>query len=354
LTVLQKYITIVPMPLQTTGAAERVDIRKIELPWHWYSRAICDETVLLDDTPVAIELRAVQYSPTIKDAQGWSEHAGVRLMFGAFVRAGDNVRLIQHIAGPQQFSVSPHHFDLQLQQERRILELIAQQLAPDFVTMPLPHAYQARDVIYESTAPGIRMDEATEVIANAYANGELTEEDTSLLLEHMRDSAYSAIASLHSIGIKHNHAHPRNFNIDLVDGSATIFDYTIAVSTQARDTEFMADNGLVTAERMEDDFLEFETKWQALLLSAAVSHLDYEREPDETTRNMALSKLLPMVVRRALREVGVDQVTDQAVVQVIEAQGRLISNAPDISYPKNTLRQRLRGRWAMLLANFRQ
>jgi hypothetical protein len=317
------------------------------------TQTITGETLEVQGRPLHVEVRAVVYHPTIKNwlDGGSVEPSGSRTVFGIFLSSGTAGQLIQLVRGPSEFSVSTNDDNWQLVQEKKILEAVGEHPPVSFVVAPLPRAHQTNERIYESTAPGILLSDALSIVADAYGRGELTAKEVALILRKMHSSVHQSLAQLHSLGIKHHHAHasPGNFNVDIRTANATVFDYTLAVSRDRPDTFMEVDHPvrkLLTADDLEEDIQTFELSWQQALAAAELSTTPLE-DSDTQAMDAAIAQLEPAVIRAALRSIGFSGVSDNDVQSIIAAQEIVIGKAPDIFYPKNTANQRLKTRFAL-------
>lgn len=309
---------------------------------------LSSETLEIQGRFVDVQLRTIIYHPTrINGLDGGSiDPNGSRTMFGIYVDSGAKDQLVQLVRGPSEFSVSKSDYEWELAQEKRILEVIAEYPPKPFLASSLPRAHKTNEAIYESTAPGVLVGDAVAIVAKAYRCGELSEYDAALILTKMNLSVRHSIAQLHDLGIKHHHAHvfPGNFNIDLQTGNATLFDYTLAASKNHPDTFTEVDYPVrktLNAENLDEDIQAFEFSWQGALEAVGLP-INLLEEFDVEAMDTAIAKLEPTVVRAALRSVGLNNVSGNDVQRVIELQGTVIGNAPDISYPKDTLSERLK------------
>ncbi len=318
-----------------------VDIR--DLTWYEHSRVQASETLLLQGQPVDLEVASITYAPTVKGMDG-NDPCGRRTMFGVFASYGHHRLLIQLLDRPAQYTAAGDVWGrVEVGREKRILELLGQQATTQLVTAA-PEAFQTDETIYESTAPGIQLARAFDVVAKALERGELSSQEASLILTKFNISARLALQALHDRGVKHNHPHPRNFNVDIRTGDLKIFDYTFAVSKYAPDTVFELDQGPVTADNMDEDDKEFVGEWLCYAQLAGLSWVPLLQDFDPSAMAAALAKLEPTVIRGVLHDLGVTNVTDQDVQQVQAAQARVISAMPEVYYPKDTRMQRLRHR----------
>lgn len=323
------------------------DVRRATDHFYSYGQVLASECIG-GDKPIDIQLRSVAYRPTVKSPSIYDgvmeEPNGNRIMFGIFADNGLHRRLIQLVSGPSEFIVDGREDKSELRQEKKILAQIAKHPSIPFIAEPLPNALQTSEAIYGSTAPGIVLRHALDIIAGAYHSGELSKRELTLLLRKMHTSALVSLGNLHSIGIKHNHSHIENFNIDIRTGNATIFDYTYAVSNTAPDTIIHTKRRIFTADNFGEDIAEFQRSWREYLKHLKLDEVKLLSTPGNLEVETAIAKLAPTVIRAALYKLDVSNPSEEEIERIMTIQDELIGIAPTVRYPKNTFRQRLKTR----------
>lgn len=305
-------------------------------------QALSTESLLIQDVPIEVYVGPFTSLPKLSSEDRDEESFnGQRTMFGVYARSSRRVHLIKLISGPAEFRVSEQENDDELLQERRALNVISRHSVSPSIVASLPRAFQSYDTIYESTAPGISSYRAIALIANAYHHGELTEQEVALMLARMHSSALQSLDGLHDLGIKHNHPHRGNFNVDPATGFMTLMDYTFA------------EKGRFTAPYLNQDNSEFESDWKIGLQDAGLSGIRAVDLADAGAANVAIAKLEHVVIRNALRELGFENVSNDEVERFIEAQLAAIEAAPAVVHPKSTLRKRIGAYVAHVIAKVR-
>ncbi|HSX30293.1 MAG TPA: hypothetical protein VLE99_00025 [Candidatus Saccharimonadales bacterium] len=289
-----------------------------------------------------IELAPKTFTPTIQNPyDASSDPNGLRTAFGTFVGIGTTRALVQLVHMPMVFTthVSQDH-GWEVRHERHILGLLSGCALSDVVT-PLPGAFQTNEVIYEWPAPGIRLDGALNLVGEAYRAGLISGSDAGLLLANMHDSGLAGLGILESYGIRHLHPHRRNFGVSLRTGRAVPFDYTIAATQQTWAELVKRFPGIETMA--QDDEL-FEQSWREGIVMAGLEAIELPSTYSDEELEEVLPHLEPLAVWAALGKVGLAEVSEDDIKQVMAAQARVIANAPDVRYPKDTLSEHLRWR----------
>jgi hypothetical protein len=313
-----------------------IDIRHVGEAAQDRPKILASQWLDLRGTQVVVDVASV-----VLPATEGLRPTGDRTAVATFATVHAVCEQLQLVRGPLLFAAHKSRGrDCEVRREWRTLNALGNGVTPGAVHF-VPDAPQTPARVYESTAPGVPLQDCIEWIADAYQGSGLSERHTALLLARIYHSARSGLHTLHQAGIEHRHPHERNFNVDLQTGHATLFDYTESV-VRHRVAGWYHRSAWRDAAQRDTEY--FDGIWQRRLETHGLSAVKTPAEDNYGDMQQAVGRLETVATRAILAKLGLTALPDADIQQVIAAQDWLIGRVPDIYYPHSTDTDRRRPR----------